>query len=127
MVISNYTKLRKLQRELSEEFDEQKVLEYIELKNNKVKTSKTKTSKHKNLPELTKQIADRDCWTCQMCRKFISNDRELQIHHIDYNKENNKPLNLITLCWSCHGKTNTNRKYWINKFIDILIEKELDS
>ena len=34
----------------------------------------------------------------------------LAIHHIDYNKKNNKEENLITLCRSCNVKVNFNRK-----------------
>ena len=43
-------------------------------------------------------------------------NRELDIHHIDYNKDNLNPDNLISLCQNCHGKTNYNRKYWIRFF-----------
>ena len=38
--------------------------------------------------------------------------RNLHIHHIDYDKLNCKPENLITLCHSCHAKSNYNRDYW---------------
>jgi len=38
----------------------------------------------------------------------------LHIHHIDYVKRNNLDFNLITLCASCHAKTNFNRFYWKN-------------
>ena len=36
---------------------------------------------------------------------------ELHIHHIDYDKYNNDENNLITLCCSCHGKSNRDRKW----------------
>lgn len=39
-------------------------------------------------------------------------------NHIDYNKKNCNPKNLITLCRKCHSKTNSNRDYWINYFGD---------
>lgn len=39
-----------------------------------------------------------------------------QVHHIDYNKLNCNPNNLITLCKSCHMKTNFNREYWLDYF-----------
>lgn len=38
-------------------------------------------------------------------------------NHIDYNKHNLSPENLVTLCKSCHAKTNFNRNYWIKYFI----------
>jgi ribosomal protein L28 len=34
------------------------------------------------------------------------------IHHIDYNKKNNRLGNLIPLCLKCHLKTNFNREFW---------------
>jgi hypothetical protein len=34
----------------------------------------------------------------------------------DYDKKNCDPKNLITLCNSCHSKTNFNRKKWIIYF-----------
>lgn len=46
---------------------------------------------------------------CQLCN---STDVELDIHHIDYNKNNNNMINLVPLCKKCHGKTNFNREKW---------------
>lgn len=53
---------------------------------------------------LCKCIKDRDGWTCQLCSKRQSDDRSkaLHVHHIDENKLNNHPHNLITLCTKCH-------------------------
>ena len=39
----------------------------------------------------------------------------LQVHHIDYNKENSVKENLVPLCCSCHCKTNYNRDIWKEK------------
>ena len=41
---------------------------------------------------------------------------KLKRNHIDYDKLNCNPDNLISLCNSCHSKTNYNRNYWINYF-----------
>ena len=35
---------------------------------------------------------------------------------IDYNKINLDPVNLISLCRSCHAKTSFNREYWQEYF-----------
>ena len=43
----------------------------------------------------------------------MENGRRLCVHHIDYDKENLDFDNLISLCHSCHGKTNFNQNYWI--------------
>jgi hypothetical protein len=43
------------------------------------------------------------------------------VHHIDYNKNsicNGKEWPLIPLCPSCHSKTNCNRWFWFNKYIN---------
>ena len=61
---------------------------------------------------LRKSIRQRDKYTCQICRK----EPAIYCHHIDYNKKNCNPNNLITLCKNCHSKTNTNRNHWINYF-----------
>ena len=66
---------------------------------------------------LKRAVRKRDKHTCQSCQKPQSLfDPKLSIHHIDYDKTNNDFANLISLCIVCHGKTNTRRKYWENKF-----------
>jgi 5-methylcytosine-specific restriction endonuclease McrA len=61
--------------------------------------------------ELRNRIRERDNFTCQECG-FVENGRRLCVHHIDYNKCNNKLNNLISLCMSCHMKTNFKREKW---------------
>ena len=60
-------------------------------------------------------IRERDKYTCQVCGKK-QGDITFLIHHIDYNKLNSNPNNLVTLCRNCHSKTNHNREYWNNYF-----------
>ena len=36
----------------------------------------------------------------------------ITLHHIDYNKQNCQPSNIITLCNSCNAKANSNRDWW---------------
>lgn len=68
---------------------------------------------------LKEQIRFRDKYTCQMCGcSQIENGRQLDIHHIDYNKKHSEPNNLISLCRECHKTTNYNRIYWTSYFID---------
>ena len=62
--------------------------------------------------ELKTEIRKRDGFVCAVCKK-----KGWVVHHIDYNKLNNKKINLITLCSSCHGKTNFNRESWQSFFI----------
>ncbi len=68
----------------------------------------------KNLKE---SIRERDNHTCQLCEKHQTElGRKLSVHHIDYDKENIDPDNLLSLCPKCHSKTNFNRKFWIEFF-----------
>ena len=62
--------------------------------------------------DLKRAIRKRDQYTCQMCGK----EPAIDCHHIDYDKKNCNPTNLITLCRSCHITTNTNREKWIEFF-----------
>ena len=59
------------------------------------------------------QIRYRDGYKCQICGvPEIECKRKLQVHHIDYCKENLKPENLVSLCNACHTTTNYNRDFW---------------
>ncbi len=66
---------------------------------------------------LREVIRNRDRRKCQICRKTeLENKRKLAVHHIDYDKKNCNPNNLITLCHICHIKTNHKREYWLEYF-----------
>ena len=60
---------------------------------------------------LKQSIRQRDKYICQMC-----GESGKYVHHIDYDKKNCNSENLITLCNSCHTKTNYNRDYWVDYF-----------
>ena len=68
-------------------------------------------------------IRKRDNYVCQLCGihqdELKGFNRKLDIHHIDYDKDNLNLNNLISLCRNCHLKTNFNRDYWIKYFIDL--------
>lgn len=64
---------------------------------------------------LKRSIRERDKYTCQVCGRE-QEDKSFHIHHIDYDKKNCDPNNLITLCHKCHMKTNFNRNKWIKIF-----------
>ncbi len=59
---------------------------------------------------LKEKIRKRDQYRCRVCEKSYT--RKLDIHHIDYDKDNLSENNLISLCRSCHRKTNFKREYW---------------
>jgi len=67
--------------------------------------------------DLKEVIRNRDRRKCFICGKTeLENKEKLIVHHIDYDKQNNDPKNLISLCRSCHQKTNHNRNYWVDYF-----------
>jgi len=72
--------------------------------------------------KLKKQIRKRDDYTCQQCGKKQENYyQKLTIHHIDYDKNNPNPNNLISLCRSCNTVANKDRDYWFAYFNYIMV------
>lgn len=66
----------------------------------------------------------RDNHTCQECGTQTSKNKT-HTHHIDYNKYNNQESNLITLCISCHMKTNSNREFWQKRYTQMMLDKSI--
>ena len=69
---------------------------------------------------LKEQIRKRDNYRCQECFRHEKELRtrnnkkyKLNIHHIDFIKNNNNINNLISLCRVCHGQTQFDRNKWI--------------
>jgi len=72
---------------------------------------------------LREQIRQRDHYRCQECFRHKSELRnknnkpyKLNVHHIDFNKRNNEPNNLISLCRNCHSQTYYKRDQWIQYY-----------
>ena len=61
------------------------------------------------------------CMICMIHREKLK--RALDVHHIDYNKMLSIPQNCISLCNSCHMKTNYNRIHWTKMLQSVLSEK----
>ncbi len=71
---------------------------------------------------LKEKIRFRDKYSCRLCGcSQLENYRQLDVHHKDYDKQNNNTSNLISLCVSCHRKTNWNREKWKEIFNGILV------
>lgn len=64
----------------------------------------------------------RDNHECQNpdCRK---NSKKMDVHHIDYNKKNCHPKNLITLCTGCNARANFKRDFWQSGYMAIIESK----
>ncbi len=68
---------------------------------------------------LKRRTREQDGNVCQYpeCNKTEEeNGRKLDVHHIDYNKQNCADDNLITLCNGCNSRVNANRDYWTKFF-----------
>jgi hypothetical protein len=63
--------------------------------------------------------------TCVMCgkQKGVNYNRNLVVHHVNYDKEvccNENQRLFVTLCTSCHAKTNDGREFWESHFTYII-------
>ena len=67
--------------------------------------------------QLRELIRRRDGYTCQVCGipecEFL---HKLCVHHINYNKRENHPSNLVSLCSRCNSIANARRYIWIQYF-----------
>ncbi len=71
--------------------------------------------------KLKEQIRFRDYYECQTCGiKQENYYRKLDVHHIDYDKENLEVNNLISLCSKCNINANYNKDYWYAYFMYIM-------
>lgn len=61
--------------------------------------------------KISGEIIERDGGRCQG-RDCRGRDRRLTTHHIDYDKKNGSPDNLIALCSSCNSRANFGRQAW---------------
>ena len=72
--------------------------------------------------EYKESIKERDNYSCQnpdcWCKESC-----IAIHHIDYDKKNCKPDNLVTLCNSCNTRANSKRDYWFCLYTDLQFER----
>jgi len=65
--------------------------------------------------ESVRVLHNRKCFLCGRASK----KRELDVHHIDYDKKNSVVSNCVPLCRKCHADTLYNREEW-----HILLEEE---
>jgi len=88
-------KARKLGLRKSPEFKAQRMQPAIQAHLAKVRANPAPITLWK---QLSRRIRERDNSQCQSCGRFDN----LNVHHIDNDKDNNDVDNLITLCDTCH-------------------------
>jgi len=66
--------------------------------------------------ELKAEIKERDGNKCKLCPET----ENLNVHHINYVKTDDRPENLVTLCPVHHSTTNFNRDFWQTLFTQYL-------
>jgi len=76
--------------------------------------------------EFRDYIKERDkekfCWNPNCMYKGSKQN----LHHIDYNKKNCDPKNIITLCNSCNAKANFNRNNWKLFYKSIMKSRDIE-
>lgn len=75
--------------------------------------------------EYKQDIRNRDGNRCLNPYCDSPNKEDLTIHHVDYNKKNCSPANLITVCRSCNSKANTDRG-WHKNWYQVILFKRYD-
>ena len=70
-------------------------------------------------------IKERDNYKCQNpeCWYYHVGKKYLVLHHIDYNKLNCHPTNIITVCNSCNTRANFNKEKWEELYSNLMQEK----
>ena len=76
--------------------------------------------------ELKEEVRRRDGYKCQLCDVPQAEcDTALPVHHIDYNKKDSDPVNLVALCHHCHSRTNARREYWTAFFQAMALKRAI--
>lgn len=68
-----------------------------------------------------RKIRERDGHTCAICSKSPAKC----VHHINYVKDDTIPENCVTLCRSCHTKTNFDRDHWQAHLTQVMQDRNL--
>lgn len=69
---------------------------------------------NKNLKNKIRKRDNQVCMNCGIHREKLN--KAFDVHHINYDKSNCFPQNLISLCHKCHMITRINREYWKRLF-----------
>ena len=70
---------------------------------------------------LKSKIRDRSSGICALCGDVDTDRPTFNVHHINYDPCDNREINLILLCRSCHMKTNVRREEWSLYLHDLML------
>lgn len=71
-----------------------------------------------NWASISKSIIERDGSICKNPNCGVS-DKRITVHHIDYDKMNCDPSNLIAVCETCNSVANFGRQQWYEYYMDV--------
>lgn len=77
-----------------------------------------------NWASISKSIIERDGSVC-MNPSCEATDNRITVHHIDYNKMNCDPSNLIAVCEKCNSIANFGRQQWYEYYMDIQNKRDV--
>lgn len=77
--------------------------------------------------QLKEEIRRRDGYQCRICHmtqlEHLGRYKtRLHVHHIDFDKMNSHPSNLLTACTACNTRANSNIEYW-KAYCQTLVEE----
>jgi len=82
--------------------------------------------------DLKELIRKRDNYVCQACGRTQEDEQKefgkrLSVHHIDSDKNNNVPENLITTCQRCNSVARENQEHWMGIYTNIVEKKSINT
>jgi hypothetical protein len=75
-----------------------------------------------NFNRISFEIRKRDGFACRGF-ECSGKDPRLTAHHINYDKDDCRGSNLITLCSSCNSKANFNRPFWQQRYSALMADE----
>ena len=67
----------------------------------KAKRAEKAAAQVQNWQHIRRSILSRDDYICRICGADPC-EAQMHVHHVDWDRSNNKPRNLVTLCRDCH-------------------------
>jgi len=75
------------------------------------KAKEKNTGKRPKNPITPRGLGIDFCELCRLSRADLPDKETLEIHHLDWNYENNTRENLLVVCTACHAMVNFSKTY----------------